>query len=230
MGKDKKAKVRPVTLAEAIEATMGELADGLSEAVFGEKVPRDPQRESVHARMRVQQLEGELTRAKDEIHDRQVNIERLEAERDAALDTAREANREITKRDTRIAELEAQLAQVNPVDLSAMMQRMNEVVVAQIELVQGAGTSVGRVVDIRRLQLAKYTVDHDLEHVQNGDLLRAAVSLIRGHYATWPWGETQFRNILESGERWLHAAALLCAAQDAADAANKAATDPRLTP
>lgn len=104
-----------------------------------------------------------------------------------------------------------------PVGLSEILLRMNEVITAHAErLSPTSGTA--RTVDIRRRMLAKYSVAHDMEHLDDGYLLLAAQALVTGEYGMWPWGSERFNRVQADGTQLPTAAALIIAHYDAAQA------------
>ena len=76
--------------------------------------------------------------------------------------------------------------------------------------------------DIRRLQIAKgYTPEHD-DHEGEVALVNAAVALVMHRPGLWPWQGYKFTELYDDPACLLHAAALLCAAQDVIDRKRKA--------
>lgn len=98
--------------------------------------------------------------------------------------------------------------------LSESIQRINDVVTMQIETMSPT-SGTGRTVDIRRRQLAKYPISHDVEHLTDGTLGQAIRALVNLNRREWPWSQEMWQDILESGDAYCHAAALLIAKHDA---------------
>lgn len=119
MGKGKKRKLRgwvdeaqnlpPLTAAEVLNATLGELADGMTKAFLGEELPRDPVRESTLARHRVKQLERTLE-----------NLNRRQTEQIAELEAA------VADRDARIADLETAAMLCGAADAAKWIEEHNQ--------------------------------------------------------------------------------------------------------
>jgi len=146
-------------------------------------------------------------------------------ERDEAIRQLHNANRinnDLTEAITKVSRENTKLrAERYPAatadEVSAAIQRINDVVIAQCELLQGTG-SLARAADIRRRQVAKgYTVEHDREHGSPG-MIRAALALAGGDSRQWPWLPNQYARLKQDPDRFVHAAALLLAAQDVIDA------------
>jgi len=157
-----------------------------------------------------------------------VELDEVFRERDEAiwqLNNANRINNELTESITAVsrenARLKARPTQPELAEqadaLGDAIASINDVVARQITLLQGTG-SLARAADIRRRQIAKgYTAEHDQTH-GSYRIIQAAVALASGYSTRWPWGEEQYNRLAADPDRLLHAAAILCAAQDVIDA------------
>lgn len=157
-------------------------------------------------------------------------VHALVRERDEALRQLANANRINQEMATATTKLERELAQVRrrpngelgelTDDLRTATQRINEVVGMQIDLLHDTGSLSGAAT-IRRRQVAKgYTPEHD-DHEGVQTLVNAAAALIMWRPSMWPWRPAHFDELYDDPDRLLHAAALLCAAQDVIDRKRK---------
>lgn len=153
-------------------------------------------------------------------------VHALVRDRDEALRQLANANRINQEMATATTKLERELAQVRrrpqgelgelTDDLRTATQRINEVVGMQIDLLHDTG-SLSRAATIRRRQVAKgYTPEHD-DHEGEVALTNSASALVMHRPGLWPWRPAHFTELYDDPDRLLHAAALLCAAQDVID-------------
>lgn len=99
--------------------------------------------------------------------------------------------------------------------LDNTMLRLNDVITEQIQAV-GATSGIAKAADIRRRQLAKYSLQHDREH-SPWEFANAAIALLHNDISHWPWNADGFYRIMAKGDRHrlAHAAALCAAEYDA---------------
>jgi hypothetical protein len=147
-------------------------------------------------------------------------------ERDEALrqlDNANRINQEMAAAATKLERENARLKAQAPAelaglrdDLSVAIGDIRILVARQAQLLDGTG-SLARAADIRRRQIAKgYTPEHD-DHEGETALVYAADALVGYRKGLWPWRPEHLDELYDDPDRLLHAAALLCAAQDVID-------------
>jgi hypothetical protein len=158
-------------------------------------------------------------------------VRELVRDRDEALRQLANANRinqEMATATTKLERENARLKAQPPAELTTQavelgnaIRQINDVVHRQFALLDGTG-SLTRAADIRRRQVAKgYTPEHD-DHEGEVALVNAASALVMHRPGLWPWRPAHFTELYDDPDRMLHAAALLCAAQDVIDRKRKA--------